>query len=226
MRSLDRIRGVLILVVGILAMPTAGCFGSRSAYMRPQPPAPLGSLSDPLWQRQESNAEASDFVVHQHEFKLNEVRLNSAGQDHLKQIAGRWRTGQEFPVVVERSDTSRKEGTRFGYPVHTNPDLDMRRRQLVVRSLEALGVDDADERVVVAHAYAPGLQAGEAEGGYQRGLGSGGYFGSDYGGFGMFNGLGGVFGGGGFGGVRGRGGFGFGRGAVSTPRPSGGTTAP
>jgi hypothetical protein len=82
----------------------------------------------------------------------------------------------------------------------------------VAKALELMGVTDAEQLVVVAPAYAPGMLATEAVGAYQQGFtGIGGYggqpgFGFGYGGFGGFRGgLGGF----GFGGLGGFGGFGF-----------------
>jgi hypothetical protein len=151
--------------------------------------APLGTISDSIWQGQEHNAEASDFVIYQHEFKLNEPRLNTGGEDHVKQIAERVLSGQHFPVVIERSMTSARPDTTFNYPVHPNPDLDARRRKLIVIALQRLGVGDAEERVVIAPAFAEGYDALEATRAYRRGL-SGGFGGGGFGG--------GGFGGGGF----------------------------
>ncbi len=161
----------------------AGC-GHHKQYVAE---APLGTLSDDIWRTQEHNAEASDFVIYQHEFKLNEPRLNTSGEDHVKQIAGRVVAGQDFPVVIERSMTSKGPDSTYQYPVHPNPELDMRRRQLIAIALEKLGVPDAEERVVVAPAFAEGFEAGEAINAYRTGsssFGSGGFGGGAGGGFG------------------------------------------
>ncbi|MEO8493461.1 MAG: hypothetical protein ABI614_00210 [Planctomycetota bacterium] len=155
--------------------------------------APLGSISDDVWRAQEHNAEASDFVLYQHEFKLNEVRLNTAGEDHVKQIAERISNGDNFPVVIERSNTTARLDTDYKFPVHPNPELDMQRRKLIVNALVRLGVPDADERVVVAPAFAEGFQSQEAMSAYGRGFSLQGGQGG-----GGFGGGGGGFGGGGF----------------------------
>ena len=44
----------------------------------------------------------------------------------------------------------------------------MRRREIVVQSLVAMGVTDAEQRVVVAPAYVPGITSNEAESAYLR----------------------------------------------------------
>jgi hypothetical protein len=196
----------LALAMCALLVLTTGCGHfrrARVAYQRPAPPAPLGTISDSLWNNMESNAEASDFVIYEHEFVYRKTRLNDAGQDHLMQIANRIQNGQDFPVIIERGRTAERENTEYKYPVHLDQELDNKRRAVVVRSLQGLGIENADERVVVAPALVPGAKASEASAAYQQGISNYGY-----GGFGGgFGGFGGGFGGfGGFGGL-GAGGF-------------------
>jgi hypothetical protein len=155
---------------------------------------PLGTISDPVWQQQESNAEASDFVIHEHEWTGNSTDLNHAGMDHVKQIAVR-APMVPFPILIEQSSMTARPGTEYQFPVHNNEDLDMLRRELVVQALLEFGVLDAESRVVVSPALTPGFESFEGErayniefGLYGRGFGGGG------GGFG--GGGGGGFGGG------------------------------
>jgi hypothetical protein len=197
----------LALALCALSLVTTGCGyfrRARVAYQRPSPPPPLGTISDSLWTNMESNAEASDFIIYEHEFVYRKTRLNDAGQDHLKQLAARIQSGQDMPVMIERGRTAEREDTEYKYPVHLDPDLDNKRRGVVVRSLEALGVENAEERVVVAPALRPGQKASEAAAAYQQGIsnygGFGGGFGGFGGGFGGFGGFGGGFGGFGAGG--------------------------
>ncbi len=181
MRISNRTIRLTTAALGLMLLTLGGC-GYWKQFRR-QPEPPLGTISDDIWQMQEHNAEASDFVVYQHEFKLNGIRLNRAGEDHVKQIAERLLAGQDFPVVVERSMTTPREDTEYQYPVHPNPELDMTRREVIVRALVALGVHDADERVVVAPAFATGYKATEAAGAYIRGFqGYGGGYGGGFGG--------------------------------------------
>ncbi len=169
----------------------------ESLYQPPAPPAQLGTISDGIWQNQERNGEASDFVIYQHEFDMDSPRLNMAGQDHVKQIVARLNSGHNQPVLVERSMMSSRPDTEFGYPVHPNPELDMQRREMVVRCLAAMGVADADQRVVVAPALAEGYKATEARQAYLQGFrqdrfggyGHGGYLGGGL--SGPFTGIGG-----------------------------------
>jgi uncharacterized membrane protein YgcG len=182
---------------GVVACGLLACGCGDNHFVHHSPP-PLGSISDSIWQRQEHNAEASDFVVYQHEFKEQATRLNQHGEDHVQQIAQRLLAGQNFPVVIERSDMTARQNTEYKYPVHPNPALDMARRQIVVRALSVMGVGDADERVVVAPATTEGYRANEAIRAYNRSFSGRGGFGGGFGGGGFGGGLGGGFGGGGF----------------------------
>ena len=182
------------LAAGVMVLLVAGCQSQAwRQFYQPPPPQPLGALSDPIWQNQEANAEMSDFVVYQHEFQKDTEWLNTNGEDHVKQIAARLMEGQDAQVVVERSNTSVRAETEFQYPVHPNPELDLRRREILVRSLAAMGIADAEARVVVAPALAQGITGNEAEAAYGAGLS-----GSDYGAGGTGGGFGGFMFGGGF----------------------------
>lgn len=193
----------LLLLVALASTTAAGCVriyrpGWFSAVG--QVPAPQGALTDPIWIAQEENAEPSKFVLYQHEFVYNTARFNWAGEDHIKQIAARLHAGQNYPVLIERSMTSKLSGTEYKYPVHPNPELDMQRRAVVVQVLGAMGIPDAEQRVVVSPALTRGQEDLEAERSYGRSFGYGGGYGGFGGGFGGFGGGVGGFGGGGFGG--------------------------
>ena len=188
----------LAAAICVVLLTTSGCGyfrRARSFYQQPSSPPPNGAISDQIFNNQESNAEASDFIIYQHEFGLNKTKLNDAGQDHVKQIAARILDGQDMLVMVERSRTSVKPGTEYKFPVNLNPELDMQRREVVVRSLVALGVEDAEDRVAVAPALRPGYKATEATNAYNQGLSG---FGGGFGGGGFGGGGFGGFGGGGF----------------------------
>lgn len=174
-----------------------GCTAcEKCGYMGDITPQPLGTLSDPVWQQQETNAEASDFVIYEHEWNGNTVNLNLAGKDHVKQIAARAES-TPFPILVERSTMSVDPESRFKYPVNNDPELDLARRNLIVQSLLQMGVYDAEERVVVSPALTPGYTGFQAQGAYSRGMsirgGGGGGFGGGGGGGGGFGGGGGGF---------------------------------
>lgn len=191
----------LMGALSAVALAICGCYGYQSTYLGggASPHGPLGTLSDPMWQVQEDNAEPSKFVVYQHEWQLNTTRLNTDGEDHVRQIAARLSAGQNFPVLVERSRTSPRETTEYKYPVHVNPELDMKRREVIVQALTSMGVSDASQRTIVSPALTRGFTDAEAERAYMRSMYN-------------FNSYGGGFGGGGFGGFGGLGSGGFGLG--------------
>ena len=157
-----------------------GCAASREPPLVPSS-AMLGSEVDQLMTQQERNAESSKFVIPMHEFELNQKlpdgrergwRLNEYGEDHVKQIAARLRQGHEYPVVIERSQTTAFDDTEFEYPVHFNEELDWKRRAVVVAALERLGISDADQRVVAAPSIAEGFTANEAVRAYGKAFGA------------------------------------------------------
>ena len=177
---------------------TTGCQHYHQAKMYYQPPpavAPLGTVSDPIWQSQEARAEASDFVVYQHEFGYQNAELNTCGKNHILQIAARLTYCPHLPVIIEPSKMTVREDTDFQYPVHPNPELDLRRREVVVIALQELGIPNAEKRVLVAPALTAPFNAAEAQQAYSQGLSGAGSFGFG----GGFGGFGGSFGGGGFG---------------------------
>lgn len=185
-------------VLAVLAV-TTGCQHYHQAKMLYQPPppvAPLGTVSDPIWQSQEARAEASDFVIYQHEFGFQNAELNSCGMNHVTQVAARLKYCPHLPVIVEPSNMTVRENTDFQYPVHPNPELDLRRREVIVIALQELGIPNAEKRVLVAPALAAEANASEAQQAYNQGLSGAGNFGFG----GGFGGFGGSFGGGGFGG--------------------------
>ena len=158
-------------------------------------PMPLGTLSDPAWKTQESNAEASDLVIHEHEWVANTNSLNDAGISHLMRITSRVHQ-TPFPIVIEPSSQSVRAETEHKFPIHNDIKLDMSRRDLIVDTLMKRGVTDAQNRVQVGPATAPGFESFEGERAYSRG-----FRGGDEGGAlgrGGFGGMGGGFGGGGF----------------------------
>jgi len=181
-----------LLLAAVTAAAGAGCLhkrgqGNACAYQ----PTPLGTISDPVWQQQESNAEASDFVIPEHEWDDNTINLNHAGKDHVKEIVARVNS-VPFPVIVQQSSMTVDPESTYGFPVNNNEELDLQRRQLIVQALAQMGVPNAEERVVVGPALTPGFEEFEAERAYNAGFGG---YGNGYGGYG--SGFGGYGGGGG-----------------------------
>lgn len=173
----------------VLVVALTGCCTDR--YMVPEHPNPIGTASDPHWRAQEENAEAFDFVVHEHEFVGNSARLTPGGENHVKQIAARMLTstgGEVFPIPVEPSTMSEREGDRYGFAVHNDPELDAQRRLVVITALENFGVANAEGLVTVSPAYGPGFEANESQRVYQgfinpgAGVGGGGFGGGGGGG--------------------------------------------
>jgi hypothetical protein len=165
--------GKWALLLVLLAGCSTWCNGVARRTERRTPTDPLGVQSDQIWRRQAAGAAASQFMVYQHEFVKDGVRLNMGGEDHLKSIAARLHAGECLPVMVERSMTSKRLDTKYQYPVNPNPELDMKRREVVVASLVALGIPNADQCVVVSPALSPGVTATEAARAYNRGLATG-----------------------------------------------------
>lgn len=186
MNAFQKIAAPPALWVFALLLLAGGCCW----FEKKTPTPPLGVQSDGIWRRQEAGASPSQFVIYQHEFdSSSSVRLNMAGEDHLKSIAARLHAGAPLPVIVERSMTSVRPDSEYQYPVNPNPELDMKRREAVVRSLVALGIANADQCVVVAPPLAEGYTATEAVRAYHRGLTT---LGHGQGGAGTAGGLGGI----------------------------------
>lgn len=191
--------------VVLITVGSIGCSHNHHAKrVTADSPMPLGTQSDDIWRMQEDNAEAAKFIVYDHEFQPPHIhdgqtsggwRLNAYGEDHVKQIAANLNRGDMYPVVVERSQISPDADTEFKYPVHFNEELDVQRRRVIVASLSAMGVEDAEERVVVAPSFAEGITGTEARRAYYRSI-IGGQRGSNVGFGGMSSGFGGGFGGG------------------------------
>ena len=140
-------------------------------------PFPFGQVSDAIWETQQTNAEASDFVFYDHEFEGNTPELSPGGKKKLAQVALRLEH-VPFPVVIEES------------PQRRRPKLDAARRDEVVAQLTRLGVDDVAGRVVIASALAEGITAMEGEQAYYQTVNNnfaeGGGAGRRFGGLGGF----------------------------------------
>ena len=157
-------------------------------------PMPLGTISDPIWKTHESNAEASDLVIHEHEWVANSNSLNDAGISHLMRITSRVHQSA-FPIVIEPSSQSVRAETEHKFPIHNDLKLDLSRRDVIVETLMKRGVTDAQNRVQVGPATAPGFESFEGERAYSRGfrggdeggaLGRGGFGGGGFGGGGFY----------------------------------------
>ncbi|MHC4875553.1 MAG: hypothetical protein ACYTGL_03575 [Planctomycetota bacterium] len=169
-----------------LLMLVCGCsHATKCDYMGDITPNPIGTLVDPVFQAQEANAEAADFVVHEHEWVGNSATLNERGKDHVQSIAAR-ANSQDFPIVIEESSRSTRPDTQYQYPVHNNDQLDSHRRAMLVEALTIMGVADAEDRVVVGHDFVHGFWNAEANRALQQGFNNQGGAGGGGGGGGGF----------------------------------------
>jgi len=164
---------------------------------------PVGAVERAHFHQMETNAEAADFILYQHDFVGDTAELTPDGKDKILEIAARMRSAP-FPVLVERTWNN------------ADPELDAHRRDLVATILADKGNPDANNRTFVSPTYGPGKQSLEAAPEYYQhtymssgnngfGNGGGGFGGGGFGGGGFG---GGGFGGGGFGGGGFGGGFG------------------
>ena len=131
-----------------------GAFATTSRYPIPER-YPLGSINRSHYHAMQSNAEATDFVINQHEFIGETAELTRDGRDHLLEVGARMRSAP-FPVLVERSTNNE------------TPELDAERRVAVARYLSEMGNPDADQRTIVSTAYSRGLNSFEGEMDYYR----------------------------------------------------------
>lgn len=163
-----------------------GCLRSGTRQIVGVPgPRPFGSVVDAFNNIQETNAEASDFVIYQHEWIGATSQLGSAGQDHIKEIARRL-SATPFPVLVEPSAPrpfddreyleqdftafSREKREimeldrtrRFTLDAERRSELDEARRQEVALFLNALGYPFANERVFLSYPLASGLSPAQS----------------------------------------------------------------
>ena len=130
----------------------AGGEGGGPAY---DYPFPVGQVTDAFWETQQTNAEASDFVFYDHEFVGDTEKLAPGAKKHLMSVALRLEH-VPFPVVIEQSQHNR------------TPELDVKRRRTVVEQLARIGVENAEDRVVIAGTLAAGVTSIEAEQAYQE----------------------------------------------------------
>ena len=150
---------------------------------------PLGSTVRAHYQVMQTNGEAADFILYNHDFVGETAELTSDGKDKIMEISARMRS-DPFPVLVERSENN------------SNPELDAMRRNLIAQILSDHGNPDADQRTIVSQSYGLGFNSIQAESNYYRYLFSNGgnnNFGNGNAGGGFGGGFGGGNGGGGFG---------------------------
>lgn len=154
----------LILALPALLWAVAGCRSSQSGPSHDRP-FPIGQVTDSFWETQQTNAEAADFIFHEHEFVGETTELAPDTRRHLESVALRWEH-VPFPIVIEPQQLNPK------------PDLDRARRRVIIEHLARMGIHQPEGRVVVAHAHAEGFTALEGERAFSNILRSGGRGGS------------------------------------------------
>ncbi|MCC9602738.1 hypothetical protein LOC67_19485 [Stieleria sp. JC731] len=126
--------------------------------------------------RRAANEKAASLFDYIGEIRPHGLRLTPDGEDHVRQIAHLVQadpTTEIRPqVIVERSVTSKQWDTEHYYPVHYNEELDELRRRVVVKVLQAYGIEFADQIVVVAPAFPTGLEATEAAAAFENSVNS------------------------------------------------------
>ncbi len=187
-----RFRWIVLGLFSSMALISTGCMSPQLSW-RYNPGAtfrsnaipeklPLGSTIRAHFHQMQTNAEASDFVFYNNDFKENTAELTPYAKDRILEIGARMRSAP-FPVLIERSRNN------------ADPELDAHRRAIVAQILTDLGNPDAETRTIVAPAYAKGANSIEGEIDYYQFINTRG--GNDNGGFN--NGNSGSFGGAGFG---------------------------
>ena len=148
---------------------------------------PVGAIERAHFHQMQTNAEAADFILYQHDFVGETAELTPDGKDKVLEIAARMRSAP-FPVLVERTWNN------------ADPERDSYRRELVALILTEKGNPDANNRTFVSPAYGPGKQSLEAAPEYYLNTyvtsGNNNNNGGGGGGGGGFGGGGGGFGGG------------------------------
>ena len=156
-----RARTGFISQIKSMAANSGPIYGGPPYGPRYDRPFPLGHVTDAFWETQQTNAEAADFIFHEHEFIGNTAVLAPGAKRHLESVALRLEH-VPFPVVIERS------------PYNGRPELDKARRTTIVEQLNRMGVTNADERIIIAVAFPHGYTSIEAESAYFQTLGLGG----------------------------------------------------
>ena len=175
------------LTICVATMLVSGCSSTRNQGPPADRPFPLGAVTDSHWETQQTNAEAAKFIFHDHEFVRDTAELAPSTKKHLMAVALRMEH-VPFPILIEETQYNR------------NPELDQKRRKMIVEQLGRLGVENAEGRVVIANSFAEGFSEMEGEQAYYSTL-YGGYGGIGGRGRGFGNGYGGGYGGYSIGGI-------------------------
>lgn len=152
----DVAKSLAATLCGCLGFAVGCHHGGGPGY---DPPFALGQVTDAHWETQQTNAEAADFIFYDHDFISDSARLTPDAEKKLMSVALRL-PHVPFPVVVEESQHDAK------------PELDGRRRRVIVEQLARLGALESEGRVVIAPNFADGFTAMEGSNAYSRSIGS------------------------------------------------------
>ena len=136
----------LSLALALLATSAVGCQQTSYTTGTTQSPQPLGAVIDPHIHAMVTNAQASDFIIYQHEFIGSTVQLTSEGQNHLKQIARRL-CETPFPVLIEPVTFRPFENHMYEEKEFT--DMNRERRELLELDRARRETADADRRAEI-----------------------------------------------------------------------------
>lgn len=149
----------LIICAG-MALVFSGCAHDKGP--RYDRPFPVGQVTDSFWEAQQTNAEATKFIMFDHDFEGDTANLTPAGQKHLTAIARRL-PYVPFPIVIEESLNKRAEEVNV---------LDEQRRKNVIELLNRFYGNGfpsdvpLEQRVVIAKAFPRAIFATEGEAAY------------------------------------------------------------
>jgi hypothetical protein len=88
----------------LLACAAVGCKSGGPPY---DYPFPLGQVSDSIWETQQTNAEAADFIFFDHEFEGSTANLAPAAKRKLESVALRLEH-VPFPITIEQSQLEQR----------------------------------------------------------------------------------------------------------------------
>jgi len=172
-------------------------------------PSPAGSYVDQWRGAMSSAAQQQHWVITRNEWFDGGSELGPKGKQHVERIAECMYTQPSY-VVVESEPVQLELGETYEEALKRNEQMQVGRRNEVIASLAAAGVENADQWVVFAEDRTVGVRGIEAPLIYNRQF-MGGMMRGNRGGLGR-GGIGGGFGGLGGGGFGGFGGGGFGGG--------------
>lgn len=173
------------LILSMTALAASGCSWchqeSHKTYGGPpygpahDRPFPVGQVTDSFWETQQTNAEAADFIFYDHEFRrttsgpdrVETAQLAPLAKKKLEQVAVRLEH-VPFPVIIESFPRNHDAAQNYQKGL-----VEEARRKTIVEHLNQMGIQNADERVVIANAFPEGITGIEGERAYWNVIGGG-----------------------------------------------------